>query len=167
MMNPSSRALVEREAEEPLSWWRAVAGVVAGAAAADAGRLCAGVRTVHALAGAGQVRRQFVAYFLAVGLWPWLAFAEASRSATALIAQSALIWNGTAARLGAAVGRVGDVSLNWLALTVIVLLFKLLGFSVHLSGILFSLPTGLARARFTAMGLAWIVSDRTDSGARR
>ena len=97
--------------------------------------------------------------FLAVGLWPWLAFAESvTRGATSLIAQAALITKTALPRAFVPLSTVlVTFALNWLALSVIVILFKALGFSVHLSGILFSLPAWLALF-FTALGLAWMVS---------
>ena len=48
-------------------------------------------------------------------------------------------------------------ALNWLALTVIVVLFAALGFQVYLSGILFSLPAWFALF-FAALGFGWVVS---------
>ena len=100
----------------------------------------------------------FVAY-LAVGLWPWLAFAESvNRSASSLLAQASLITKTALPRALLPLSAVlVTFALNWLALTVIVILFKLLGFSVHLSGLLFSLPAWLALL-LTALGLAWIVA---------
>lgn len=100
----------------------------------------------------------FVA-FLAVGLWPWLAFADAvTRSASSLIAQSALITRTALPRMYVPLSTVAvSFALNWAALTVIVILLKLLGFEVSLSGIVFSLPAWAALL-LTAMGLAWIVS---------
>jgi len=100
----------------------------------------------------------FVAY-LAVGLWPWLAFAESvTRSASSLIAQAALITRTALPRAFVPLSAVlVTFALNWLALSVIVLLFKALGFPVHLSGILFSLPAWSALF-LAALGLAWIVS---------
>lgn len=100
----------------------------------------------------------FVA-FLAVGLWPWLAFADAvTRSASSLIAQSALITRTALPRLYVPLSTVVvSFALNWAALTVIVILLKLLGFQVSLSGVLFSLPAWVALL-FAAMGLAWIVA---------
>ncbi len=100
----------------------------------------------------------FVAY-LAVGLWPWLAFAESvTRSATSLIAQASLITKTALPRAFVPLSTViVTFALNWLALTVIVLLFKALGFSTNISGILFSLPAWIALL-LTALGLAWIVS---------
>jgi lipopolysaccharide transport system permease protein len=100
----------------------------------------------------------FVAY-LAVGLWPWLAFADAvTRSASSLIAQSALITRTALPRLYVPLSTVVvSFALNWLALTVIVVLFKLMGFQVSLSGIITSLPAWIALL-LVAMGFAWIVS---------
>lgn len=100
----------------------------------------------------------FVAY-LAVGLWPWLAFAESvTRSATSLIAQASLITKTALPRAFVPLSTViVTFALNWLALTAIVLLFKALGFSMHVSGILFSLPAWVTLF-LTALGLGWIVS---------
>ena len=98
----------------------------------------------------------FVAY-LAVGLWPLAGVCRerypqrhCADFAVALITKTAL------PRVGALSVVLVTFALNWLALTVIVLLFAA-RFSVHLSGILFSLPTWFALG-LTAIGLAWIVS---------
>jgi lipopolysaccharide transport system permease protein len=100
----------------------------------------------------------FVAY-LAVGLWPWLAFAESvTKSASSLLAQSQLITKTSLPRAYVPFSTVAiTFALNWLALAAIVLLFKALGFAVSPSGILFSLPAWIALF-FTALGFAWIVS---------
>ena len=100
----------------------------------------------------------FVAY-LAVGLWPWLSFAESvTRSASSLLAQSALITRTALPRAYVPLSVViVTFALNYFALTIIVLLFKALGFQIALSGILFSLPAWIALF-LAALGLAWIVS---------
>lgn len=100
----------------------------------------------------------FVA-FLAVGLWPWIAFAEAvTRSASSLIAQAALITRTALPRIYVPLSVVVvSLALNWLALTVIVVGFKVLGMQVYLSGIVFSLPAWIALL-LIAIGLAWMVS---------
>jgi lipopolysaccharide transport system permease protein len=100
----------------------------------------------------------FVAY-LAVGLWPWLAFAESvTRSSTSLIAQASLITRTALPRAFVPLSTViVTFVLNWSALTVIVVLFKLLGFPVYLGAIIFSLPAWIALF-LAALGLAWIVS---------
>jgi lipopolysaccharide transport system permease protein len=100
----------------------------------------------------------FVAY-LAVGLWPWLAFAESvTRSAGSLLSQSQLITKTSLPRAYVPLSTVAiTFGLNWLALTVIVLLFKALGFSINPWGILFSLPAWITLF-LIALGLGWIVS---------
>ncbi len=157
-MNPLFRALVERELKNRFLggvlspvWWLAQPLLTLGVYALVFGLFMRS--PVPAKYG-----DSFVAY-LAVGLWPWLAFAESvTRSATALISQSALITKTALPRAWVPLSVVlVTFALNWLALTVIVLLFKLMGFSVHLSGILFSLPTWFALG-LTAIGLAWVVS---------
>jgi lipopolysaccharide transport system permease protein len=97
--------------------------------------------------------------FLAVGLWPWIAFAEAvTRSASSLISQAALITRTALPRIYVPLSVVlVSFALNWLALTVIVVGFKVFGVQVSLSGIVFSLPAWIALL-LIAMGLAWIVS---------
>ena len=158
MLNPLFRALFEREVKNRFLggvlspvWWLAQPLLSLGVYALVFGLFMKA--TVPA-----QYGDSFVAY-LAVGLWPWLAFAESvTRGATSLIAQAALI---TRTALPRAIVPLSTVIvtfvLNWLALTVIVLLFTTLGFSTHVSGILFSLPAWIALF-LTALGLAWIVS---------
>ena len=157
-MNPLFRALVERElknrflggALSPV-WWLAQPLLSLGVYALVFGLFMRAA--VPARYG-----DSFVA-FLAVGLWPWLAFAESvTRGATSLIAQAPLITRTALPRAFVPLSTVlVTFALNWLALTVIVLLFKALGFSLHLSGILFSLPAWIAFF-LTALGLAWTVS---------
>ena len=157
-LNPLFRALVEREiknrflggALSPV-WWLAQPLLSLGVYALVFGLFMRAA--VPARYG-----DSFVAY-LAVGLWPWLAFAESvTRSATSLIAQASLITKTALPRAFVPLSTViVTFALNWLALTVIVLLFKALGFSMHVGGILFSLPAWIALF-FTALGLAWIVS---------
>ena len=157
-LNPLFRALVEREiknrflggALSPV-WWLAQPLLSLGVYALVFGLFMRAA--VPARYG-----DSFVAY-LAVGLWPWLAFAESvTRSATSLISQASLITKTALPRAFVPLSTViVTFALNWLALTVIVLLFKALGFSMHVGGILFSLPAWIALF-FTALGLAWIVS---------
>ena len=157
-MNPLFRALVEREiknrflggALSPV-WWLAQPLLSLGVYALVFGLFMRA-------AVAARYGDSFVA-FLAVGLWPWLAFAESvTRSATSLIAQASLITKTALPRAFVPLSTViVTFALNWLALTVIVLLFKALGLSIHVSGILFSQPAWMALF-LTALGLAWIVS---------
>ena len=156
--NPLFRALVEREiknrflggALSPV-WWLAQPLLSLGVYALVFGLFMRAA--VPAKYG-----DSFVA-FLAVGLWPWLAFAESvTRGATSLIAQTSLITKTALPRAFVPLSTViVTFALNWLALTVIVLLFKALGFAVFVGGILFSLPAWIALF-FTALGLAWVVS---------
>ena len=157
-INPLFRALVERELKNRFLggvlspvWWLAQPLLSLGVYALVFGLF------MRAPVPA-QYGNSYVA-FLAVGLWPWLAFAESvTRGATSLIAQAALITKTALPRAFVPLSTVlVTFALNWLALSVIVILFKALGFSVHLSGILFSLPAWLALF-FTALGLAWMVS---------
>ncbi len=157
-MNPLFRALLEREVKNrflggvlsPI-WWLAQPLLSLGVYALVFG--------LFMRSGApARYGDSFVAY-LAVGLWPWLAFAESvTRGAASLIAQASLI---TKTALPRALVPLSTVivtfALNWLALTVIVLLFKVLGYEVTASGIVFSLPAWIALF-LTALGLAWIVS---------
>lgn len=157
-LNPLLRALLEREIKNrflggvlsPI-WWLAQPLLSLGVYALVFGLFMRAV--VPARYG-----DSFVAY-LAVGLWPWLAFAESvTRSATSLIAQAALITKTALPRVFVPLSTViVTFALNWLALTMIVLLFKALGFSISVSGILFSLPAWIALL-LSALGLAWIVS---------
>lgn len=156
--NPLFRALVEREIKNRFLggvlspvWWLAQPLLSLGVYALVFGLFMRAA--VPARYG-----DSFVAY-LAVGLWPWLAFAESvTRSATSLIAQASLITKTALPRAFVPSSTViVTFALNWLALTVIVLLFKALGFSMHVSGILFSLPAWIALF-LAALGIAWIVS---------
>jgi len=156
--NPLFRALVEREiknrflggALSPV-WWLAQPLLSLGVYALVFGLFMRAA--VPARYG-----DSFVAY-LAVGLWPWLAFVESvTRSATSLIAQASLITKTALPRAFIPLSTViVTFALNWLALTVIVLLVKALGFSINVGGILFSLPAWIAFF-LSALGLAWIVS---------
>ena len=156
--NPLFRALVERElknrflggALSPV-WWLAQPLLTLGVYALVFGLFMRS--PVPAKYG-----DSFVAY-LAVGLWPWLAFAESvTRSATILIAQAALITRTALPRAFVPSSTVVvTFALNWLALTFIVLLFKALGFSLYVSGILFSLPAWIALF-LAALGLSWMVA---------
>ena len=157
-LNPLLRALLEREIKNrflggvlsPI-WWLAQPLLSLGVYALVFGLFMRAA--VPARYG-----DSFVAY-LAVGLWPWLAFAESvTRSATSLIAQASLITKTALPRAFVPLSTViVTFALNWLALTMIVLLFKALGFSINVGGILFSLPAWFALL-LTALGLAWIVS---------
>ena len=157
-MNPLFRALIEREiknrfiggALSPV-WWLAQPLLSLGVYALVFGLFMKA--PVPAKFG-----DSYVAY-LAVGLWPWLAFAESvTRGATSLIQQAALITKTALPRAYVPLSTViVTFVLNWLALTVIVLLFAAFGFSVQVSGIVFSLHTWIALF-LTALGLAWIVS---------
>jgi len=158
VINPLFRAVVEREVKNrflggALSpvWWLAQPLLTLGVYALVFGLFMRS--PVPAKYG-----DSFVAY-LAVGLWPWLAFAESvTRGAASLIAQASLITKTALPRAFLPLSTVVvTFALNWLALTVIVLLFKALGYSLHLSGILFSLPAWLALL-LTALGFAWIVA---------
>ena len=133
--------------------------VVAGAAAVDAGRLCAGVRAVHALAGAGKVRRQFCC-LPAVGLWPLAGVCRERypHGATALDFAVCADYQ-DALPLGAWVPLsvvLVTFALNWLALTVIVLLFAARLFGAP-QRYFVRCPLG-SRLVSTAIGLAWVVS---------
>ncbi len=157
-IDPLLRALIEREVNNrflggvlsPI-WWLAQPLLTLGVYALVFGLFMRS--SVPAAYG-----DSFVAY-LAVGLWPWLAFADAvTRSASSLIAQSALITRTALPRLYVPLSTViVSFALNWLALTAIVVLFKLLGFQVSLSGIIMSLPAWIALL-LIAMGFAWMVS---------
>ena len=156
--NPLFRALVEREVKNrflggvlsPI-WWLAQPLLSLGVYALVFGLFMRAPVPV-------QYGDSYVA-FLAVGLWPWLAFTESvTRGATSLIAQASLITKTALPRAFVPLSTVlVTFALNWLALTLIVILFALLGFKMHLSGILFSLPAWLALF-FAALGFAWIVS---------
>jgi lipopolysaccharide transport system permease protein len=157
-INPLFRALAEREiknrflggALSPV-WWLAQPLLTLGVYALVFGLFMRS--PVPAAYG-----DSFVAY-LAVGLWPWLSFAESvTRGASSLIQQAALITRTALPRVFVPLSTViVTFVLNWFALTIIVVLFKALGFHVSLSGIVFSLPAWIALF-FAALGLAWIVS---------
>ena len=156
--NPLFRALVERElgnrflggALSPV-WWLAQPLLTLGVYALVFGLFMRS--PVPARYG-----DSFVVY-LAVGLWPWLAFAESvTRSSTSLTAQSALITRTALPRAWVPLSVVlVTFTLHWLALSVIVLLFKALGYPVHLSGVLFSLPMWAALLA-AAIGLGWMAA---------
>jgi len=156
--NPLFRALVERELKNRFLggvlspvWWLAQPLLTLGVYALVFGLFMRSA--VPAKYG-----DSFVVY-LAAGLWPWLAFAESvTRSSTSLIAQASLVTRTALPRAFVPLSTVVvTFALNWLALTVIVLLFKALGFSVHVSGILFSLPAWIALF-LAALGLSWSVA---------
>ncbi len=157
-LNPLLRALVEREVKNrflggvlsPI-WWLAQPLLSLGVYA-----------LVFGLFMRAPVPKQYgdsYVAFLAVGLWPWLAFAESvTRGATSLIQQAALITKTALPRAFVPLSTVlVTFALNWLALTVIAILFAVLGFQMHLSGILFSVPAWFALF-FAALGFAWMVS---------
>jgi lipopolysaccharide transport system permease protein len=157
-MNPLFRALIEREVKNRFLggvlspvWWLAQPLLSLGVYALVFGLFMKAPVPL-------KYGDSYVVY-LAVGLWPWLAFAESvTRGATSLIQQAALITKTALPRAFVPLSTVVvTFVLNWLALTVIVLLFAALGFSVQVSGIVFSLPAWIALF-LTALGLAWIVS---------
>ena len=158
MINPLLRALVEREVKNrflggvlsPI-WWLAQPLLSLGVYALVFGLFMRAPVPV-------KYGDSYVA-FLAVGLWPWLSFAESvTRGATSLIQQAALITKTALPRAFVPLSTtLITFVLNWSALTVIVVLFAALGFDVHLSGIIFSLPAWFALF-LAALGFAWIVS---------
>jgi lipopolysaccharide transport system permease protein len=97
--------------------------------------------------------------FLAVGLWPWLAFTESvTRSASSLLAQGALITKTHLPRAWVPLASVSvSFALHFVALTIIVLLLKVFGVAINGWGIVASLPTWVALF-LTALGFAWFVS---------
>jgi lipopolysaccharide transport system permease protein len=97
--------------------------------------------------------------FLAVGLWPWIAFTESvTRGAGSLIAQGALITKTQLPRAWVPLATVtASFALHFAALSVIVLLLKLFGVSINGWGIVASLPAWIA-LYLAALGAAWFVS---------
>jgi lipopolysaccharide transport system permease protein len=97
--------------------------------------------------------------FLAVGLWPWLAFTESvTRSAGSLLQQGALITKTQLPRAWVPLASVAvSFALHFAALAVIVLLLKVFGVSINGWGIVASLPTWVALF-LTALGVGWFVS---------
>lgn len=97
--------------------------------------------------------------FLAVGLWPWIAFTESvTRGAGSLIQQGALITKTQLPRAWVPLATVSvSFALHFVALCVIVLLLKGLGVAINGWGIFASLPTWLA-LYLAALGAAWFVS---------
>lgn len=97
--------------------------------------------------------------FVAVGLWPWIAFTESvTRGAGSLIQQGALITKTQLPRAWVPLATVSvSFSLHFAALCVIVLLLKSLGVSINAWGIVSSVPTWIALF-LTALGVAWFVS---------
>jgi lipopolysaccharide transport system permease protein len=97
--------------------------------------------------------------FLAVGLWPWIAFTESvTRGAGSLIQQGALITKTQLPRAWVPLATVSvSFSLHFAALCVIVLLLASLGLGINAWGIFASLPTWFA-LYLAALGVAWFVS---------
>ncbi len=97
--------------------------------------------------------------FLAVGLWPWIAFTESvTRGAGSLIQQGALITKTQLPRAWVPLATVSvSFSLHFAALCVIVLLLASLGVGINAWGIFASLPTWIA-LYLAALGVAWFVS---------
>jgi lipopolysaccharide transport system permease protein len=97
--------------------------------------------------------------FLAVGLWPWLAFTESvTRGAGSLLAQGALITKTQLPRAWVPLATVSvSFALHFAALSVIVLLLKVFGVSMNGWGIAASVPTWFA-LYLAALGVAWLVS---------
>jgi lipopolysaccharide transport system permease protein len=97
--------------------------------------------------------------FLAVGLWPWIAFTESvTRSASSLLAQGALITKTHLPRAWVPLATVCvSFTLHFAALAIIVLLLKVFGVAINGWGIVASLPTWIALF-LMALGIAWFVS---------
>jgi lipopolysaccharide transport system permease protein len=97
--------------------------------------------------------------FLAVGLWPWLAFTESvTRGAGSLLQQGALITKTPLPRAWVPLATVCvSFALHFVALCIIVLLLKAFGIAMNGWGILASVPTWIALF-LTALGAAWFVS---------
>jgi lipopolysaccharide transport system permease protein len=97
--------------------------------------------------------------FLAVGLWPWIAFTESvTRGAGSLIQQGALITKTQLPRAWVPLATVSvSFVLHFAALSVIVLLLKVFGVSMNGWGIVASVPTWIA-LYLAALGVAWFVS---------
>jgi lipopolysaccharide transport system permease protein len=97
--------------------------------------------------------------FLAVGLWPWLAFTESVvRGASSLLQQGALISKTQLPRAWVPLSTViVSFSLHIAALCLIVLMLKVFGVAINGWGLVASLPTWLALL-LAALGVAWFVS---------
>lgn len=97
--------------------------------------------------------------FLAVGLWPWIAFTESvMRSAPALVEQGALITKTALPRAWVPLAVVTvSFGLHFAALAVIVLVLWALGAPLALTALLTTLPAWLA-LYLAALGAAWKVS---------
>ncbi len=97
--------------------------------------------------------------FLAVGLWPWLAFTESvTRGAGSLLAQGALITKTQLPRAWVPLATVTvSFSLHFVALAVIVLMLKVFGVAINGWAIVTSVPTWFA-LYLAALGVAWFVS---------
>jgi lipopolysaccharide transport system permease protein len=97
--------------------------------------------------------------FLAVGLWPWLAFTESVvRGASSLLQQGALISKTQLPRAWVPLSTViVSFSLHFAALCLIVLMLKVFGVAIHGWGLFASLPTWIALF-LAALGVAWFVS---------
>lgn len=97
--------------------------------------------------------------FLAVGLWPWIAFTESvMRGAGSLLQQGALITKTQLPRAWVPLATVGvSFALHFAALTIIVLLLNAIGISINVLGLFASVPTWIALF-LAALGVAWLVS---------
>lgn len=97
--------------------------------------------------------------FLAVGLWPWIAFTESvTRGAGSLLQQGALITKTQLPRAWVPLSTVAvSFALHFAALAVIVLLLKALGIGLNGWALVASLPVWIALF-LTALGVAWFVS---------
>jgi lipopolysaccharide transport system permease protein len=97
--------------------------------------------------------------FLAVGLWPWIAFTESVvRGAGSLLQQGALITKTQLPRAWVPLATVSvSFALHFTALTIIVLLLNAVGVSINVLGLLASVPIWIALF-LAALGVAWFVS---------
>jgi lipopolysaccharide transport system permease protein len=97
--------------------------------------------------------------FLAVGLWPWIAFTESVvRGAGSLLQQGALITKTQLPRAWVPLATVSvSFALHFAALTIIVLLLNAVGVSINVLGLLASVPIWIALF-LAALGVAWFVS---------
>jgi lipopolysaccharide transport system permease protein len=97
--------------------------------------------------------------FLAVGLWPWIAFTDSvTRGAGSLLAQGALITKTQLPRAWVPLSVVSvTFALHFLALVVIVALLIALGIPIHAMGLIATLPAWIALF-LAALGVAWFVS---------
>jgi len=97
--------------------------------------------------------------FLAVGLWPWIAFTESvTRSAPSLIAQGALITRTALPRAWVPLAVVSvSFALHLAALVAIVLVLRALGAPLALSALITTLPAWAA-LYLAALGIGWVVA---------